>query len=78
MSTMSVLDLQCQEAMDAVELTLAHMGYEDDDLIPAIIVVETVKQAAFAYTPIEGWECTMPYMLQWAYERFDLLVPRLN
>ena len=78
MSTMSVLDLQCQEAMDAIELTIDHMGYEPCDLIPAIVMAEVVQQAAFAYTPIDAWECTVPYMLHWAYERFDLLVPRLN
>ena len=78
MSTMSLIDLQCQEAMSAVELTLDHMGFCEDDLIPALVLVETTKQAAFAYTPIDAWECTVPYMLHWAYERFDLLVPRLN
>ena len=78
MSTMSLIDLQCQEAMSAVELTLNHMGFCEDDLIPALVLVEVTQQAAFAYTPIDGWECTVPYMLHWAYERFDLLVPRLN
>jgi len=78
MSTMSVLDLQCQEAMDVIELTIDHMGYEPCDLIPAIVMTEIVQQAAFAYTPIGAWECTLPYLLSWAFEQHDVLFPRLN
>ena len=78
MSTMSVLDLQCQEAMDAIELTIDHMGYEPCDLIPAIVMAEVVQQAAFAFTPIDAWECTLPYLLGWAFEQHDVLMPILN
>ena len=78
MSTMSVIDLQCQEAMSAVELTIDHMGYESCDLIPALVMTEVVQQAAFAYTPIEAWELTLPYLLSWAFEEYDVLFPRLN
>lgn len=78
MSVMSVLDLQCTEAMDAIELTIDHMGYQECDLIPALVIVEIVQQAAFQFTPVDAWECTLPYLLTWAYERHDVLYPRLN
>ena len=78
MSVMSLIDLQCQQAMSAVELTLDHMGFCEDDLIPALVLVEVTQQAAFAFTPIDGWEMTLPYMLNWAYERFEVKTPTLN
>ena len=78
MSTMSVLDLQCQGAMEIIEITLSDMGFEEDDAIPALVAVEIATQAAYRLTPIALWECTLPYLLNWTYERFEIATPTLH
>ena len=78
MSVMSLLDLQCSEAMSAIETALASLGYLECDSIPALVVIEAATSAAQMLTPINAWEVTIPYLLRWAYEQFAVAMPLLN
>lgn len=78
MSVMSELDLQCEEAKGAIAIAIANMGFDEDEAIPAYVMVETALQAAHMLTPIISWEGTVPYLLSWAYENFEVEAPTLH
>lgn len=70
MSTMSVLDLQCQEAQELFTLFL-----DSNDDVPVGTALDVLKQITYTLTPIEAWELTLPYMTMWAWEEFGFRVP---
>lgn len=67
MSTMSLIDLQCQEAQ---ETFTAMMEAQPD--ISTEAAIEVLQSLAFYLTPVDAWEITLPYLLDWAWKEFAL------
>ena len=66
MSVMSMLDLQCQEVQERLELLA------DGDPLPEPAAVELTIQWTYQLTPVNSWEVTLPYMVQWLYDNIEL------
>lgn len=65
MSTMSVIDLQCQEAQ---ETFTAMLEVQPD--ISEEAAIEVLVDLTHYLTPVEAWPVTVPYMLNWAWLEF--------